>query len=271
MTTILLHVQADDGQEARLQSALDLARAFEGHLICAQVTPFDSFVAGDPFGGIYAFTDVLESVREQEVAERERIEAQLAREGVSWTWLQVDGNPATLLIDQSKLADFVILSRSVADPHSVSRHALALAGDIALHARAPIVAVSPHCRGFDVADAAAIAWNGSFEAANALKAALPLLKLASKVHLIELVQDADRFPATDAAAYLSRHGISAEIHQRALGTEDVASALCGAVQLLRARYLVMGAYGHSRLREAVLGGATRHMLESSPVPLVMTH
>ena len=133
MTTILLHVQADDGQEARLQSALDLVRAFEGHLICAQVTPFDSFVAGDPFGGIYAFTDVLESVREQEVAERERIEADLAREGVSWTWQQVDGNPATLLIDQSKLADFVILSRSVADPRSVSRHALALAGDIALH------------------------------------------------------------------------------------------------------------------------------------------
>ena len=47
--------------------------------------------------------------------------------------------------------------------------------------------------------------------------------------------------------------------------------LCGVVQLLRARYLVMGAYGHSRLREAVLGGATRYMLESSPVPLVMTH
>ena len=85
------------------------------------------------------------------------------------------------------------------------------------------------------------------------------------------MQDADRFPATEAAAYLSSHGISAEIHQRALGAEDVASALCGAVELLRARYLVMGAYGHSRLREAVLGGATRHMLESSPVPLVMTH
>ena len=73
MKTVLLYANEDKGLDSRLQAALDCARAFDAHLACVQVTPFDSFIMGDPFGGVYAVPTVLEQVRETETRHRERI------------------------------------------------------------------------------------------------------------------------------------------------------------------------------------------------------
>ena len=66
MKSVLLYANEDTGLESRFQAALDVARAFESHISCVQVTPFDSFIMGDPFGGVYALPSVLEAVREAE-------------------------------------------------------------------------------------------------------------------------------------------------------------------------------------------------------------
>ena len=68
MRSVLLYADRDAGLEARLQAALDIVRTFEGHLTCLQVTPYDSFIMGDPFGGIYALPTVVDQV--QKTAER---------------------------------------------------------------------------------------------------------------------------------------------------------------------------------------------------------
>ena len=116
-----------------------------------------------------------------------------------------------------------------------------------------------------------IAWDGSLEASHALRMTLPMLLRASAVHVVTVTEGHREFPATDAARYLARHGIEAELHGWPAEGRSTAEALNTAADRLSAAYAVMGAYGHTRLREAVLGGATRDMLHEAGVPLLMAH
>jgi nucleotide-binding universal stress UspA family protein len=146
-----------------------------------------------------------------------------------------------------------------------------MAGDVALHVRAPVLAMPIEARAFDPIGVAAVAWNGSIESAHALRLAMPMLARARGVHLITVDGRENDFAASQARDYLALHGIAAELHEWPLRESGIATTLIAAAESLDASYLVMGAYGHSRLREAVLGGATRDLLESSPIPLVLAH
>ena len=115
-----------------------------------------------------------------------------------------------------------------------------------------------------------IAWNGSPEAAHAVRAALPLLKLASAVQIISFNED-QNFPMADVRRYLDAHGVTAGCNEHRLDGKTVGEALCHISSVLLAAYIVMGAYGHTRFREAVLGGVSRYMLAHSPVPLLLAH
>ena len=270
MKSILVHIHDDAGQEARLQVALDLARASSGHISCVQVTPFEYYSGGDPFGGVYAFADAVDAIRALEREARTRIEAQLAREGVSWDWRKFDGNVIQTLIDQSRLMDVVVLSQ----PHTGSdaeRPPLGIGGDVAIHARAPVLSVGAKAKGFDVTGNAMLAWNGSGEAANALRLSLPLLHHAGMVHIVEVSDDTRGLPSTEASAYLSRHGIASELHEWPAKGRKVDVALLHAAVELDAAYMVLGAYGHSRLRETILGGVTRDLIRTSHLPLLLAH
>src|SRR5690606_22471941 len=118
------------------------------------------------------------------------------------------------------------------------------------------------------------AWNGSPEASHALQAALPLLKLASAVHLITIAEGgpaANRLPATDANEYLGYHGLSSELHEVAAGDNGIAATIGATAAARGAEILVMGGYGHSRFREAMLGGATRELLRAEGGALLLGH
>lgn len=269
MKSILLHIHDDKGQEARLQAALDLVRSMSGRLVCLQVTPYSSYIASDPFGGVFIMPDVLQQLTEQEEAERVRIEARLAHEGVAYEWLNSQGDIAQVIVDQARMADLVVLSRAIETPKP--RQPLPLVGDVALHARTPVLAVLPGINGLDANGPMLVAWNGSSEAAAALKASLPLLRQASRVDIVTIEDMPSDFPPTDACVYLARHGIKSEIHQRRRSHHDISDELMRVVQEFGPACLVMGAYGHSRVREYLLGSVTRHMLGECPVPLLLAH
>lgn len=269
MKTVLLYANEDSGLESRLQAALDVARAFDAHLSCVQVTPFDSFIMGDPFGGVYALPTVLEAVSKAEEGHRARLEGRLRSEGVSWDWFRYDGSPAQVVADRSRLSDLIVLS--LPDASGDYDGPLSIVGDVALHARAPVLAVPQASRSLDCMGPAAIAWNGSPEAAHALRLTLPMLARASQVHIVEVTEDKAGFPAIDASQYLARHGIQSELHEWPRSGRSVADALHDAARVLGATYLAMGAYGHSRLRESVLGGTTRDMLDRGALPLLLAH
>jgi nucleotide-binding universal stress UspA family protein len=265
MKNLLLYANDDPGLESRLQVAFDLARAFEGHLACVQATPFDAFLMGDPFGGIYAIPTIIKRVDEATAANRAKVEERMQREGVSWDWMHQDGAPAQVLIDRSRLGDLIVLSL----PNERSTEPLGIVGDVVINSATPLFAVPDGGRGSDCGGPALVAWNGSPEASHALRAAVPLLRLAGRVTIVTATEKVSEYPATQAAEYLARHGIEPRLEELPLGGRTVSQTLLNAARAMQAAYVVMGAYGHSRLRETVLGGATREMLHSREFPLFL--
>lgn len=271
MKEILLHIWDDAGRDARLRTAIDLARLLGAHLSCLQVTPLTAYVASDIFGGMFVMSDVMENVRRQEEQLRATTEALLARSDLPWTYLHCDGDIPHAIARQSRLSDLIVLGRSLLEDDDFDS-APSVVGDVVLHARAPVLAVPSRQNGFDVGRRAIVAWNGSFEAANALRAALPLLRAAPGIDLVTVGKAGD-FPAQDAADYLSRHDIHAEVHALQKGSRDgdVADTLLRFIEQSGPSFVVQGAYGHSRAREYIFGGVTRRMIDACPVPLLIAH
>jgi nucleotide-binding universal stress UspA family protein len=268
MKSILLHIYDDSGLESRLQAAFDLARAFEGHVTCLHATPFEDYLATDPLVVATLPEEFSGKMRRLRLSLQERVETRLRTEGVSWDWVHKDELPSTALIQFSALADVIVVS--LAGPALYRDEPRAIGARVAIRARAPVLAVPEGLRRLDTEAPVLVAWNGSPEAAAAMRMALPLLHLASDVHLVEVEEDVARYPRDLGARYLSRHGIEAEMVQLP-ARGGVADTIRRAAVELGAGMIVMGAYGHSRLRELLLGGVTRDLVADSPVPLLLAH
>lgn len=268
--TILLHVQHDGSFQHRLETALSIARATGAHLQCIQVTPIEAYATMENWGGIFATDKVMEEVDAKETELRSEIEAHLGKEDVSWDYEQVAGHVAGEIVRRAALADLVVTGR---DAHltKFQRPELAVLGDILTNIRTPLLIPGPSTSKLDPFGTAVIAWNGSFEAANAVRGALGLLRLAGEVRVIRYTEQKEgAFPDTQLAEYLSRHGIHGEYDVRPVHI-DYADELVEYADLYRAGFIVMGGYGHSRVSEIVFGGVTRALLRSSPVALLIAH
>lgn len=269
MKSILLHVNDDAGQEARLLAALAIVRQHDALLTCIQVTPLSDYIVTDPFGGMYQMKALFENLANQAVEVRGKIEARLAAEGIDWEWSIHTGNVAGTIVQRSHLSDLIVLSQAD-NAHGQRAHPLPLVADVAVDGRTPVLAVPITGPAFTPGGVALVAWNGSPEAAHAVRAALPMLKLASAVQVITFDENED-FSMDDVRRFLAANHVAAECVEHRLDGTSVGEALCIAAIQHGAAYLVMGAYGHSRFREAVLGGVSRHMLARSPVPLLLAH
>ncbi|MCB2013454.1 MAG: universal stress protein [Sphingobium sp.] len=268
MKNILLLVHEDDGQEARLQAALDITRATGGHLTCLDVfTPPTIYV--DMYGGGGGAVLIEQDAQQQAGQNRTALKERLAHEDVSWSWQEARGDLAREVTSAAELADLIVLNShfenfDYPDPVRV-------ATNVVIQSGRPVLAVPDSCNGIVAAGRAMIAWDGSGPAANAMKAALPLLKLASDVTLFEVGEPDANYPATEAATYLSRH----EVHAKVLGGDrdrtTVAEAILERGHHADAAYIVMGAFGHSPATEAIFGGVTRSMLTMSDMPLLLAH
>jgi nucleotide-binding universal stress UspA family protein len=120
-----------------------------------------------------------------------------------------------------------------------------------------------------------VAWNGSRESARALSEAMPYLHKATEITVVVVDQlrpaEEQALLGTDAVDHLQHHGIAATLHRVKASGRDVGTALIAESERLRADLMVMGGYGHSRLREYLLGGVTYDLLHQAPVPLVIAH
>ena len=154
MRSIILHADDDDALDTRLSAAVRVTRACEARLTCVQVTPYESFIMGDPFGGVYALPTIVEHQGERETDVRRRVEERLASEQVNWDWVHYEGHPGHVLLQRSRLADLAIVSLS----ESAGREQrLSLAADLAIHARTPILALPRSGPAFDCAEPAVVA------------------------------------------------------------------------------------------------------------------
>jgi len=266
MKNILLLVHDDEGQEARYQTALDLTRSLEGHLTCLDVTPYP-MIAGDLYVG-FGEAAILSDERESEAKNKTALTARLAQEDVSWSWSDTTGDIASCILDAAILADLIVLNRALDEyPLPDMR---TIASQILMHARTVVVAVPESLPRFNANGRALVAWDGQSSAAATMRACVPLLRMASEVHIFMMRDGAEKIEPTEAAEYLSRHGIHASVRIIDDGLHAADQLIAEECALWHADYVVMGAYSHGRLMEA-FGGVTKRMLTRSKLPLVLGH
>jgi nucleotide-binding universal stress UspA family protein len=213
---------------------------------------------------VAAARKAIEERRAQAKAEYDRT---CAPSGQSVNWKEVVGRSAGMLSIASRFADLLVL----AQPDSGSSGALSDAADMAIFESGRPVVFVPSGVSSVVGNRIMIAWNGSTQAALAVTAALPLLHLAGQVDVVQAGEIDKAVSANELALYLALHGIKTQNHAIDVGIRDIGGTLIAAAERFESDLIVMGAYGHSRLRERILGGATRGLLKDSPWPLLVMH
>lgn len=268
--TILFHVHDDDVVMDRLQLGLSLARACKAHLHCMHVTPIQAYTVVDAFGGTFVSADVISAFEEEATKLKQKVEKQLSLEDVSWDYEEITGELVPHLVQSAALSDIVITGREPQE-REFGGPAISLIGDLLSQIRTPLIVTGEAPLDFDPFAPVIIAWNGSYEAANAVRSAVPLLQLSSKVMVVQFSEQKDRrFPSTTLLEYLSRHGITAELEARST-TGEVDLALVNYADRHGAGMIVMGGYSHSRAGEFLFGGVTRALLKECPAPLLIAH
>lgn len=267
MKNVLLLAHDDPGQEARLQVALDLVRAVNGHLICLDVTAIPAAIDDyETFGG-GALLLADEQAREESNASRLR--ARLDHEDVMFEIRSLSGNIAECVRQSATLADIVVLSDGKSN--SDFPHPLSLAAELVCSLDRPVLVVPENVRALDLFGNALVCWDGSRNAEAALRAATPLLARARQVTLLYADDGSIGTPIEEAAVYLSRHDIEPVVLREATQTDRPGTLLLAAAMAHSVDYVVMGAFSRWRSMEAAFGGATDTMLRQCPCPLFIAH
>ncbi len=268
--TILLHVHDDEFVMDRLQLVLTLARSFDAHVHCLHVTPIQTYTVVDSFGATYINQEIVDAFERQSAKLQRRIEQQLRTEDVSWDYEEVTDSVVPKLVQCAAFADLIITGREPKQ-RDFGGSGITLIGDLLAQIRTPLLVTGDRLVEWDSYGPAVIAWNGSYEAANAVRNAIPLLKMAAEVRVVEFSEKKERqFPSTSLLAYLSRHGVRAQFEARET-SEPVDEALVRFAEEVDAGIIIMGGYGHSRAGEFLFGGITRALIKNCPVALVMAH
>lgn len=290
MRTILVTLLPDAELERVLDGALLVARRMSAHIEALLLQPDPLSIAGDYAAGSLACVIPIQTMRDETSVtaiamekrftvwreSRELPQSLIDRKlGTTYAhWSRWDGGPEIGLIRRGRLTDLIVMglpAQRVALRAALLDIALFESGRPVLLLPAPIV-VPPLTR-------VAIAWNGSLQAARSLFSAMTLLHEAEEVVVLTIDAeheqqpwDSATIPADDVIESLAWHGIRA---RRASvvpeNKEVIAAALLREAAALDISMMVLGAFTHSRVREALLGGVTRYVLDHAKIPLLMMH
>ncbi|MGY2050480.1 universal stress protein [Methylobacterium sp. JK268] len=268
MTYASLMVSLDLGPDApaRVRLAADLAGRFDAGLIgvAARAVP-------DPLTAttIEEAEALYEGEKDRALAEIEEAQEIFRRGTVGHAetaWRSAIAHPEPYLALQCRAADLVVAGRdgAAAGPLGVAP------GALLMEAGRPVLVVPP---GRDRLDGTRVlvAWKDAPECRRAVAAALPLLQAAREVRVLGLAPETDGGALADVAAHLVRHGVAAAPKLGTAAERRPGDAIAAETAALGADLVVMGAYGHSRLREWLFGGATRAMLHAATVCCLMSH
>ena len=273
---ILVHIDEGRACPSRLAVAVSLAAAHGAHLTGLHVR-HDLHLPGAitaDIGGQLAQVFSQHAIGEEQSARR-GFEQAAAGAGLSWEWRNVTGDLLTMAALHARYADLVVVGQADGDDGTLASERR-LADHLVLAAGTPVLVV-PHCGNFArVGQRVLVAWNGSREARRAISDALPFLAKASRVNVLA-INPADGssghgdLPGADICLHLARHGANAVCESIRADDIDVGNMLLSRAADEDADLLVMGAYGHSRLTEVLLGGATRHILAHMTLPVLLSH
>ncbi len=270
---ILVQIDRDKRHSARLELAVNLAKRHEAHLVglFAYASLPMTYPYPEGFLGIDELLQRYEKAAREDAGKlRAEFEHRAGLAGLSREWrMEEDGIPP-VLATRARYADFVVVSQSAQDS-SGSGKSDYLAEEVVVASGAPTIIVPRAGRVDRPLDRVVIAWNGSRESSRAVRDALPILRAVEEAVVFSVNPDHDHLPGAEIASHLARHGVKTDVRHTVATDIDVGDAILNAVSDHGADLLVMGAYGHSRLREFVFGGATRHILRHMTVPTLLSH
>jgi nucleotide-binding universal stress UspA family protein len=282
---ILAPVDGSESSRFALQTAFAVAQRFEAHVRGAHVSIEPAQAApfvGEGMSGALVQELVELSEREntarataaRELFDRLQLDAGIptvsapTAEGASAAWAGSMEWDDAMLVRQGRLADLIVVARPVPGGSDAAQATL----NRALFETGRPVLVAGLAEAESPGKRIIIAWNGGAEVARVVSAALPFLAAAEQVTAVGVRAewDDDDRGLADVAEYLAWHGVVARTHA-VVTRAPVGEALLEAAVSVRADLVVMGGYSHSRLREWILGGVTRHMLEKAALPLLVAH
>lgn len=273
---VLLHLDATDAASHRLRAAREIAQA-NGAAVSALYATLPGYIGLPSSGEMAASVAALMDDTDKEHRERARqvFDAACATPGPIPTWSETDEVPlAAAFAQQAFHADLLVLGqhhpsdpRTGGVPPDFAESVIVASGKPALVV--PYIGLSG-----PIGDTVVIAWKPTRESARAVSAALPLLRQSRHVHVLtwgEPGQPGVKGRPLNLEGYLKLHGIEAIWHRDGSEPDAVGDLLLSRAFDLDADLLVMGCYGHSRARELVLGGASRTVLRSMTLPVLMAH
>ena len=274
--SILTVVASPALEDSALEGAVAIAQAQDGHLEILALG-IDHSTPGYYYAGTNALIEQATLERAREEAEEIETRLRKSMEGRQCRWatdsaLAQIGTIQTLVGNRARFSDLVVLSKPYGEDKGIAEEAVL---EAALFAGNVPVMVLPRGCTLKKPERVVLAWNQSAEALDAIRAALPLLQQASMANIV--IIDPPRHgpdrsdPGGMLSQMLARHGMRAEISVIAGTMPRTADVLARHCDDQQADLLVMGAYGHSRFREAIMGGATRDMLEAAKIPVFMSH
>jgi nucleotide-binding universal stress UspA family protein len=289
---ILAVLTGGAGDRAALAAAFALVRPAGGHVLglVPNPDPREAVPAlGEGVSGALV-EQIMEMVEQESRSHRTRarhaFDAALAEAGatladtadgtsrVTGQFREAVGAQEDVAVTQARLADLSVMAQV---GETAGGEALLMLEAILLDSARPLLVVPPAFHAGASAGASlgrhiALAWNGSRESAQAVAQALPLLKTAETVTVIAVgTAKTSGAAGRDLADYLAWHGITAQLRQPAAEGRPVGALLLATAEAAGADLLVLGGYGHSRLREMILGGVTRHVLYNAALPVLLAH
>jgi len=269
---LLVHLRRSEGATPAASAGLALARRLDAWVTGLHVVPIAAAAFASPEA-------VAMYVHESDAAYREALAsepawlAQLQAAGVEGEWCVSQGDTVEALSHASRWCDMVVVERPQLNPDAPT--GWGLVSRTVFGACAPVVVVPETAPCRSIGKRIVVAWNRSREAALAIRGALPLLASADEVVVLEGDPGENPFglrwlPPLDLRAWLARHGVAASFKPFE-AQREVGAALLGAAHAAEGDLIVMGAWGHSRITELVLGGTTRHLFQHSDLPLLVSH
>jgi nucleotide-binding universal stress UspA family protein len=275
--TVLVHVDQSQESTTRVKLAAQIAKSHQAHLVGVAMTGISRYVfdhgAFDPKDPVFAHH--LDHLHQHARASLLAFDKAAASVGVDEIEARlVDDDAAGGVTLHARYADIAVIGQfdpSAAVPGVMSN----FAETVVLNSGRPVLVVPHAGQPHGEFTRALLAWDGGLAASRAITGALPLLKQAGTTDVLVLhtSDDADAHgeqPGVDLALYLARHGVRVNVIEHRM-SGDAGEALLSAAADLGADLMVMGAYGHTRFREVILGGVTRTVLQSMTVPVLMAH
>lgn len=276
---ILVHIDASPRSGGRLDLACDLASRHGAHLRALYVidNPPIPPAFSNPGGlvdlaGIQEMTaQWLERARKEAETVEQRFAERIARDDLSAEWRQLEGFTAQTVAAQARYVDLVIVGQE--QPGEIGPSGGDVPATVMMSSGRPVLVV-PYAGDFAaIGQNVLVGWKSSREAARAVNDAMPLLVGAQSVQVLSVnpTDEADDLAPVDVALHLARRGVKADATYtivEGLGEGDV---LLNTAADMGADLIVVGGYGHSRAREFIFGGVTRHLLASMTMPVLFSH